>query len=489
MKTSRNTRRKCNLSRSTATTTLATTLRSPSTVLFILLTVITYRTYALDLDEEKNQFITNTGNQKKQFAPTTTVNDETRYLDVNASPIHYDGTQLWRIHNITNYIDENLIPLADILEYKYGGNVWKANVKFLDVSITKDHLKSARQFLKQNHMPVEILNENVQKLIDDEAAMGVNLTSSDFGKRTRKSTASGMHFKDYHDLDTIYSFMREIRGKYPNICRLYSIGKTVEGRDLKVLRISENPRDYKKIWIDGGIHAREWVSPATVTFILYKLLANWTDQPDYIRRKTWYIMPVMNPDGYEYSRRENRLWRKNRSPSTHEQCYGVDLNRNFDIGWESYGSSTHPCSDTYRGHSPASELETQAVVKFLTKRKFNLHSYLTFHSYGQLMVYPWAYRATKVKDANILQRVANTAVQRIAKKTHQNYRAAVTYEVLGIAGGGSDDWCRAALGTPYVYTVELRDRGHYGFILPPDQILETALEGYIIVDTVAQAIN
>uniref|UniRef100_A0A1A9VBS6 Peptidase M14 domain-containing protein n=1 Tax=Glossina austeni TaxID=7395 RepID=A0A1A9VBS6_GLOAU len=459
MKTSRD-RRKCNFSRSTATT-----LKSPSTVLFILVTVITYRTYALDFNEENDQFIANTGNEKKLFAPTTNVNDATRYLDVNASPIHYDGTQLWRIYNITNYIDENLIPLADVLEYKFGGNVWKANVKFLDVSITKDHLKGARQFLKQNHMPVEILNENVQKLIDDEAAMGVNLTSSDFGKRTRKSTASGMHFKDYHDLDTIYSFMREIRGKYPNICRLYSIGKTVEGRDLKVL------------------------SPATVTFILYKLLANWTDQPDYIRHKTWYIMPVMNPDGYEYSRRENRLWRKNRSPSTHEQCYGVDLNRNFDIGWESYGSSTHPCSDTYRGHSPASELETQAVVKFLTKRKFNLHSYLTFHSYGQLMVYPWAYRAVKVKDANILQRVANTAVQRIAKKTRQNYRAAVTYEVLGIAGGGSDDWCRAALGTPYVYTVELRDRGHYGFILPPDQILETALEGYIIVDTVAQAIN
>uniref|UniRef100_A0A1B0AQJ6 Peptidase M14 domain-containing protein n=1 Tax=Glossina palpalis gambiensis TaxID=67801 RepID=A0A1B0AQJ6_9MUSC len=461
MKTSKDRRRKCYLSRSKATTLTSTILF----ILLLLLTVITYRTYALDNDEEKVQFITNTGNHKKQFAPTTINNDETRYIDVNASPIHYDGAQLWRIHNISKYIDENLIPLTDVLEYKYGGNVWKENVKFLDVSITKDHLKRARQFLKQNHMAVEILNDNVQKLIDDEAAMGVNLTSSDFGKRTRKSTGSGMHFKDYHDLDTIYSFMREVRGKYPNICRLYSIGKTVEGRDLKVL------------------------SPATVTFILYKLLANWTDQPDYIRHKTWYIMPVMNPDGYVYSRRENRLWRKNRSPSKHQQCYGVDLNRNFDIGWDSYGSSTHPCSDTYRGHSPASELETQAVVKFLTKRKFNLHSYLTFHSYGQLMVYPWAYRAVKVKDANILQRVANTAVQRIAKKTQQNYRAAATYEVLGIAGGGSDDWCRAVLGTPYVYTVELRDRGHYGFILPPDQILETALEGYIIVDTVAQAIN
>lgn len=53
-------------------------------------------------------------------------------------------------------------------------------------------------------------------------------------KATR--SGSGMHWRDYHSLEAIYAFMREIRARYPNICRLYTIGQTAEGRDLKVLR-------------------------------------------------------------------------------------------------------------------------------------------------------------------------------------------------------------------------------------------------------------
>lgn len=80
-------------------------------------------------------------------------------------------------------------------------------------------------------------------------------------------------------------------------------------------------------------------------------------------------------------------------------------------------------------------------------------------------------------------------MQRIENQTGQIYRAAVTHAVLGIAGGGSDDWSRSALGTKYVYTLELRDRGSHGFVLPPGQIIPTGKEGVIIVETVAQAIN
>ncbi|XP_058978160.1 carboxypeptidase B [Musca domestica] len=438
----------------------------------------------------KDKHEENMREQGRQGDDTTATEDD-GVLDVNELPVRYDEAQLWRIYNISESMSRrrNMMPLADILESKYGGTVWKENSKFLDVSIEKNHIKAARAFLENQNLMSEVLNSNIQELIDQESAIGVNMTQSEMGQRTKKSARSGIHWKDYHDLDTIYAFMREIRGKFPNICRLYTIGKTAEGRDLKVLRISENPKEYKKIWIDGGIHAREWISPATVTFILYQLMSKWQDHPEYIRQKTWYVMPVMNPDGYVYSRKVNRLWRKNRAPAKRSQCLGVDLNRNFDIGWSGYGSSTNPCSDTYRGESPNSELETDAVVKFLSKRKYNLESYLTFHSYGQMVVYPWAYKAVKVKDAGVLQRVANTAVQRIEKKTGQIYRASVTHEVLGIAGGGSDDWSRAALGTKYVYTIELRDRGQFGFVLPPSQILETAIEGYTVVDTVAQAIQ
>ncbi|KAI8034042.1 hypothetical protein M5D96_013202 [Drosophila gunungcola] len=106
-----------------------------------------------------------------------------------------------------------------------------------------------------------------------------------------------------------------------------------------------------------------------------------------------------------------------------------------------------------------------------------------------MIVYPWAYKAVKVKDAGVLQRVASLAAERIVQKTGTAYRAAVTHEVLGIAGGGSDDWSRAALNVKYVYTIELRDRGAYGFVLPPRFIKDTALEGWTVTETVAQAIG
>ncbi|ALC48900.1 CG3097, partial [Drosophila busckii] len=429
------------------------------------------------------------------LAMATTVlmhdnNNMTSWADdtFNNIPERFDQMQLWRIYNITDALQQSM-PMGELLEQKFGGNVWKENSKFLDISIAKEQQKAARSFLNAYRLEPQIILDNVQSLIDEELLGSVQAAQSAPGARTKKATreGSGMHWNDYHDLEDIYAYMREIRAKFPDIVRLYSIGKTVEGRDLKVMRISENPREYKKIWIDGGIHAREWIAPATVTFILQQLMSNWDKLPNYLRQRTWYIMPVMNPDGYTYSRKVNRMWRKNRSPAKRSQCFGVDLNRNFDIGWTGVGSSNNPCSDTYRGSEPASEQETKAVSEFLSKRKYNLEGYLTFHSYGQMIVYPWAYKAVKVKDASVLQRVGNTAAKRILQKTGATYRASVTHEQLGIAGGGSDDWSRAALGTKFVYTVELRDRGTHGFILPPKYIKETALEGWIMVDTVAEA--
>ncbi|KHJ95573.1 hypothetical protein OESDEN_04483 [Oesophagostomum dentatum] len=90
----------------------------------------------------------------------------------------------------------------------------------------------------------------------------------------------------------------------------------------------------------------------------------------------FYILPVMNPDGYEYSRIKNRMWRKNRRAALCKRqhyhmvcCGGVDLNRNFDWFWSSSGSSTDPCHETYHGPGPCSEPETQVVRDYLQENK------------------------------------------------------------------------------------------------------------------------
>ena len=66
------------------------------------------------------------------------------------------------------------------------------------------------------------------------------------------------------------------------------------------------------MWIDGGIHSREWISPATVTWMLKELVENDAAHPDLTEKMDWYILPVVNPDGYAYTRNGDRMWRKTR---------------------------------------------------------------------------------------------------------------------------------------------------------------------------------
>jgi murein tripeptide amidase MpaA len=114
---------------------------------------------------------------------------------------------------------------------------------------------------------------------------------------------------------------------YPDLCTVQTIGSSVQGKAIRVLKISNGNPGNKAIWMDGGIHAREWISPATVTFIINQFVSNFESEPAAVQNTDWYITPILNPDGYEYSHTRDRLWRKNRKGGG--QCAGVDLNRNF----------------------------------------------------------------------------------------------------------------------------------------------------------------
>lgn len=138
-------------------------------------------------------------------------------------------------------------------------------------------------------------------------------------------------WKAYHRLTDIHGYIDYLAETYPNLCTVETIGNSVEGRPLKILRISSgnnrSNNQTKSVWVDGGIHAREWISPATVTYIINNFVLNYENEPQSVRDVDWYFLPVVNPDGYEYSHMRDRLWRKNRARAGF--CAGTDLNRNF----------------------------------------------------------------------------------------------------------------------------------------------------------------
>ena len=157
------------------------------------------------------------------------------------------------------------------------------------------------------------------------------------------------------------------------------------------------------------MHAREWISPAVVTYAANQIIEGWEDLPAYMRNINWYIHAVANPDGYEYSHTTDRLWRKNMR-SHGRACPGVDLNRNFGYKWGGKGTSANPCAQTYRGSKAFSEPETFYISKFISSYpRDTFKAYLSFHSYGQYILYPWGYDYHITKDMADLDLVARQA--------------------------------------------------------------------------------
>lgn len=101
----------------------------------------------------------------------------------------------------------------------------------------------------------------------------------------------------------------------------------------------------------------------------------------------------------------DRLWRKNRGGVGKGRCAGVDLNRNFGYKWGGQGASRQPCSEIFAGSAAFSEPETMAQFQFMDQTAANFQGFLTFHSYGQYILYPWGYDRVVPPDYKDLDRV------------------------------------------------------------------------------------
>jgi len=297
----------------------------------------------------------------------------------------------------------------------------------------------------------------------------------------------------YHSAEEITSFVRNLADEYPLYVRLSTANVTHQGRDILLMTI-ESPTKEKRnaVWIDGGLHAREWISPAATLYFVDKLVRqefaqNFRDSP--YTKVTWYIMPLANPDGYENSRRPGkRFWRKNMSPAPPgSNCPGVDLNRNVAFPPEAYGvgASHDPCSDVYQGIRGDSEPETNAVVNSIKEHSANLKSAIAIHSYGQKVLTSWGYTFDLPPDHQRLTTWGKNISQAMAKERNTRYEVGTASGGLYIAGGATDDYAKA-LGVDYVATIELGDTGRHGFVLPASEIVPTGRELYHAMRVVAQ---
>jgi len=191
--------------------------------------------------------------------------------------------------------------------------------------------------------------------------------------------------QQYKSYEQTCEFLKECVRKYPDLITIKSLGKTWEDRDIMLATISLNVEnaDLKPAMLfTGTIHAREWIgNELAVSFIEY-LLNNYSSNPKVLKtltKNTLYIVPCVNPDGFEYSRAHFSFWRKNRR-NNGDGTFGVDLNRNFSIG---YQKNKDTSSNVYSGPEPFSEPETRAMKNFVDS-KDNITIALDYHSQGNV---------------------------------------------------------------------------------------------------------
>ncbi len=262
----------------------------------------------------------------------------------------------------------------------------------------------------------------------------------------------------YHSYAETVELLDNLASRFPNLCRVSSIGKSIEGRDLKIIKISDNPdveEAEQNVYYLGCHHAREWISVEVPLLFARYLLEHYNDSVDVRRIVNGlqiYILPIVNPDGLEFSIHTYRMWRKNRRYNGNF-AWGVDLNRNYGYMWgiDNSGSSPNPWSDIYRGTAPFSEPETDYLRAFMMDHP--PAGAISYHSYSQLILYPWGYTDDMPADEAKMKFIGDEMNKRIFDVNGTVYQvgSAVT---LYFTNGDTVDWVYGTFAAP-VYTIEL----------------------------------
>jgi len=334
--------------------------------------------------------------------------------------------------------------------------------------------------LNEQGIKHEVMIEDVQTLINLERPKS---------KGKKVSADHDMTWTEYHSLEDMYSFLDYLESTY-DFVSTESVGKSYEGRDMRVAKICKGGCGNKPaVWIDGGIHAREWISPAAVTWMLREVVENDAEHPDLLENMDWYILPDHNPDGYAFTRDSNRMWRKTRSEhGSIFGCKGVDPNRNWGYQWNTGGSSNDKCSETYHGPEAFSEIENQNVRDFINTIKDKLIFFNSIHSYSQLILLPWGFTSDPPENYDEMERIALLGSDALTAVHGEYYETGCIPCMLYVASGSSADWALGDANIQFSISMELRDTGTYGFILPPDQIIPTAEETWAFHITVIREI-
>ena len=343
-----------------------------------------------------------------------------------------------------------------------GLDIWEIQQDGVIVRVTDNERKQ----IIENGYSIETITENVYEYIE-------TVRKEQISKLAEPTEAK------YHSYGQVIDELVSLENS--GVAKTYIIGSTHEGRDIWAVKISDNPSEDEEepgaVFL-GCHHAREWISVEVPLYIAQYLIDNYdsdTDVKHLIDNCEIWIVPVVNPDGYEYSRNVDRMWRKNRRDNG-DGSFGVDLNRNYGYMWGGPGSSENPSQyEVYRGPSAFSEPETQAVRDLV--RAYDFRILMSYHSFWQSIYYPWGYTWDPSPDEPMFRDMTSSMIELIYHTNGATYTNTDDEPDAYLVSGDTGDWSYGELGI-YSFGLELRpvEFNQGGFMLPENQIIPTCEE-------------
>ncbi|MFY1688555.1 M14 family zinc carboxypeptidase [Plantactinospora sp. WMMB782] len=287
----------------------------------------------------------------------------------------------------------------------------------------------------------------------------------------------------YHNYAELIAVINQVIADHPSIARRSSMGTSYEGRDLPVIKISDNvgtDENEPEILFNSQQHAREHLTVEMAIYLLNLFTDNYGSDSritNIVNSREIWIVPTVNPDGSEYdiATGSYRSWRKNRQPNSGSSYVGTDLNRNWGYNWGCCGgSSGSTSSETYRGPSAFSAPETSRLRDFVNSRVVGgtqqIKVNIDFHTYSQLVLWPYGYTTANTGPG------LNADQERTFRTLGQQMAATNGYTPeqssdLYITDGDSIDWMWATHNI-FAYTFEMYpgSSGGGGFY-PPDEVI------------------
>ncbi len=291
-------------------------------------------------------------------------------------------------------------------------------------------------------------------------------------------------WRSYDEAGGFRDQMYEAARENPQIAKLVNIGTTIQGREVLALKLTQGARGQRDgsrpaVLYSSTQHAREWIASEVNRRLMNWYIDRWRENDTEIKNllkdtELWFVL-VANPDGYQYTFEEERLWRKNLRDNNGDGETsigdGIDLNRNFPnhFNYDEEGSSSITSSETYRGTGPTSEPETQALKGLLDRIGFEFQ--VNYHSAGEWLLYADGWQiGTPTSDDPIYYALSGN----LDEAAIAGYHPGLSSDVLYVTNGETTDYAHAATGA-LAWTPELSEGcPGCGFVFPDDEELVQA---------------